>query len=1335
MAFTAREVIMTFRGQNYLSGAIRRIGSDVGGLSRTANLSNQRAMLQARAAQLNYARSTAQAELFSVQNGTRALSLQRARVQLSTTEQRNVAQLHSVESALYANRTKQLQVQERINAAQRAQSAGVPFVGRGMARQQTSVALRIQQQDMERLQQEAAILNERYITQNQVVGQASLRAQQLAARESELVQREAQLQQAILARTRAIDENTLAQMRNDFEASRIAPVQTWEQRAASIEHAGRALQMFGLIGTAAVGAAADSAAKFNSQFTLAATQARPPGASASATANIANNIQRQVMDLMQRFPATASEMADSFYQIFSGTNIQNVKQATDAVRVFNQMAVAGGTNLKTMTDAGISLYNNFGGLHGEFKTLTDAGNAFFAAVRYGRMNAEQFAASLPNVVGIAKSVGLSFNDIAGAMATLTRQTGGKFTSRDATGIARMIEIFARPDFVAGAKKFGVNIKDAAGNMRPLLDIISEFAEKTKGMDRIDLINLFKQISGLGSTSGHGGTAGTIQARRAFQYLITDISNYRNVSELVRTDNNELSKSFEAMSKTPGIQWAIFVNRLKVLVYEIGTQAIPAFIKLGEPVAKAVNWFNGLNDNTKHVIATFLTFASAGLLITGVLSSIGGGLARVVAQFVIMSRMRSLEKLMIEARAAQTLAPAAGVGTSIINPRTGAAFSETEAGIATTAAATAGAEAGFIRAGTALRLGLIGALVVGIPVILKYHDAIERALTGTTGLTGVTKLLGIALAGIGIAQAIKLIDLLITRLALLKTAEEGAAGAGLFAGGFARLGAAVSSIRTVGLVASLRTALPLFARSALGATALRGAFVSLAGAPFLVQAAVGIAGYELSKFIRKIPFWEQGMRSLGGAIYGIFHGGGGQHGALATGAQTINIQSQVDRLRLQGLTQAQVDQRIKTAYPELDPANIDKTVQIAFNRLSLDLSQRPLTFADMASEAAMKAARAPAATTNATTPRATVATLDATKFATMTRQVNQIVEAETKANQTHLAADWLRYYTLLGTFQGKWKNNYLQVFNQLLQQSEDAMKNRGTLSDAAVMNQVKNINALFRTATKHPTLANWENYYKALNNLQTNASDTQMNAAQQFLQTSQDVTKQAKNQQKNLEQISQNYKTMIGTIQSSFQQFQQQNQQNLGTLFQGPVVTGARMQNNLQFGGKVTGRDLLQDLRAQVSKFRQFRRVLSQLSRRGAPAALIQQINQMGPDALDEARALLSLDQQDFRAYTRVFREGQTVVESATKMDMTRQLRQWRSFGKNIARQILLGLKEEGSPTESYFRGLLTSLGISPRVPGPGGKNPQYVQYVYNGGTMDYSTWLRKSKLHYKQRGK
>lgn len=309
---------------------------------------------------------------------------------------------------------------------------------------------------------------------------------------------------------------------------------------------------------------------------------------------------------------------------------------------------------------------------------------------------------------------------------------------------------------------------------------------------------------------------------------------------------------------------------------------------------------------------------------------------------------------------------------------------------------------------------------------------------------------------------------------------------------------------------------------------------------------------------------------------------------------------------------------------------------------------------------------------------------------------------------------------------------------------------GAFTDKDIVAAARNIARLHKIAEKTPNPKNYRAYYAAQAALEKKASKEQLQIAQDLISAYESVdntttkkrTSAAKKRAAALKKINddaaqqaaQNYQTMLGTLSSNFQSFHQQNQSQMGTLFSGPVISGARVQNNLQWGGKVTGGNLLADLRAQVSKFDQFRRVLDQLGKRGAPYELIQQIQQMGPEALDQARLLLKMSSKDFRAYTKVFRRGQRAVDTATRVDMTNQLAHWRSFGQNMAKQILLGLKDEKSPTETYLKGLLESLGVKTTGTNKNtAAQKAYNEYHYHGGTMDYSTWLRKSKYFHKGR--
>jgi TP901 family phage tail tape measure protein len=983
--------------------------------------------------------------------------------------------------------------------------------------------------------------------------------------------------------------------------------------------------MFGLIGTAAMGAAASAAAKFSTQFTLAATQARRPGQGADATARIATNVQRQVMSLMQQFPASAQEMADSFYQIFSGTNIQNVKVATSAVRVFNQMAVAGGTDLKTMTDAGISLYNNFGGLHGEFKNLTQAGNAFFAAVRYGRMNAEQFANSLPNVLAIAKQVGLSFNDIAGAMATLTRQTGGKFTTRDATGIARMIEIFARPDFQAGAKKFGVSIKDdVTGNMRPLLDIIDEFSRKTRGRARIDMLSLFKEVSGLGSATGRGGTQGTIQARRAFAFLINDIDKYRNVSGLVRTDNNELSKSFEAMSKTPGVQWQLFVNRLRVLVYEIGTNAIPAFIALGRPVEHAVKWFNDLDDHTKHLIATITTFAAAGLLIVGVLSSMTGGVARLVTQFILMRRMRGLENMLTEFRATQAMAPPVGGGVGIINPRTGASFSETEAGAAARQSQRQSFMAPMPGRGRAAAVGAAGIGLIALPLLAQQSKGLQNIIDKIGGIsTAELTLLGI-MAGFSFQEQIA---------GFVKLGAAGVASA-------ARTGTAwvASGIRTVATfdaeaiaarVSAISITVAMRGAALAVATAFRAALIAT-GWGALIIAASFAAAYIITHW-DKVKGWFGRFWVYMRAVFA-----GGWQFIIQTGKGAIYLVLQYVTAAVRGILKVAsfipgIGGKAKSALRDIN--NLMDQFKPDYGKATSAFSG--VLDKDAADRAnAAKRAAAEAAARNAETKR----------WGALQNYWKQRMAAQ-QTGQRRNALD-----RLVGISAG----------------ASDQRTIQGWIS--AVINAKKAMDAHPYDLSK--ALA-YEKIQKALNDrfkdqpqLLSAINDVLQTYTSNLDKASSAADKAAKKQQVTFEQV-------LSGLQNMYQQFLTQEQSAMGQLFQGPFM---QHQDKFQWGGKVTAFDENRDIASQIKQFKDFHGLINRIRERGAPPELVAQLTALGPQAIDQIRAMARMSDPEIKKYFTLFRTSQKLIHDQTMADMRQQLADYRKYGRTAALQIIAGFQ-------------------------------------------------------------
>lgn len=1213
MAFTAREVILTFRGQNYLSGALRRVGRDVGSLSRGTNLSNQRAAMQIAMQRTRNSIRLAEAEKASIATGTRRQAIDIARSGLNDRELNHLQQVRRLGEAITLNQKQQLDAEIKASQLARAKPGRrVPGYGT-LTKDELAKARQAQTLAQDRLLEQQITLERQQEVLSQKTATHSARVQQLAAREAELIERNGQLIAQSQALAGQLDRQAIAEQRLARIESEVLPVQQWQDRARAVEHFGRVLQMVGLIATAALGASAHAAANLSTQVTLAATQARPVGASPGVTANIARNVQRQTLQLMRTLPFQGQDFADAFYQIFSGTNIQNVGQATKLIQTFGRAAVAGGTDLKTMVDVGITMHNVF---PKEFKNSTDAANAFFAAVRYGRMNAQQFAQSLPNIVPIAQRVGLSFQDIANAIAALTRQSGGRFTTRDAQGIARMIQTFSRPDFVAGAKKMGVNIKDAAGNMRPLLDIITDFSNKTKGTGGVDALNLFKTISAIGSSSGTGGTQGTIQAQRAFAFLINDIKNYRDVSKLVRSDNNEMVRSFEAMSKAPGVRWTLFINQLKVLAYTIGNAVIPVFIRLAQPIETFAKWFMQLSPQAQKTIATFVAIASVGSLLLGTFLGIAGGLGSMVTQLMIFRRMRSIESMAELA-----------LGAS----RSSGALS----GLAS--------EAGSVSTKMATRLGLVGV----IASLIIFHKQVGDVVNALGGLGNVITIVTGAIAAFSLVRTITGIATLVSE------AQAAERAVSLLRLGVLGLAGLTATVTIYEIIKHRDDTSGSFISNPLGFTK---------NFRDKVDSALNKAQNAVTKY--------SGAHAIG-SILG-YPGGFGHYAETRTPAEIQAEQAH------NAISQAISD---SPRYQHAIRAN-----QQAVNAFNKKLNEQARLVHNV---------RVRQATTEIQRQPNLMASI---------RSLQQLkVVAEQSPNIQVSNRNWNRYYAEL--------NKLLQSKTQV---QKDAIRKLLTQSFLPPAVQGRSINDWIglvekarQAAELHPNQVKAQLAYEKIQDQLNKRYKDQPS----LLAAINDVLS---NYNQNLQQVTNNTKTLgitsqdvLQGIQSMYQNFQQQETGLFGDIFQGPFSQNPLTQNRLQFGGRLSGQDLLRDLHSQIFRFRHFHGQLDSLRRRGAPQELLNQLMAAG-DTTDNMRniaQLQSLNPHQLNEYFRTFNQGQRMIRQATTRDLQNQLKIYRQHGRNIALAIIAGLRDENVNLTNTLSRMIRKMfpGLPTGAVGAGGR--------------------------------
>lgn len=403
-------------------------------------------------------------------------------------------------------------------------------------------------------------------------------------------------------------------------------------------HVGRVAQFGGLIGTAALGATALNYAHFTSETTQAATQMANIASKGFGDVTVkAKTLQKVILDMMKQFPANAKEQADAAYNLFSSIPALNgpggEAKGFALLTAANRAAVAGNTDLATSTSALIKVMNNFGD---EGQSVNQIMNRMFAIVRFGNMHFADFDSMLNQIAPAAKGAGQTLNDLAGVIAESTIHMA---PAQAATGIARLLQIFQRKEFVKGATNLGVNILKPGGNqLLPIMDILDNFIKKYPALQKggLALANLFKEVT---SAAGKGvGTQGTIQAQKLLNILITNYPELQKLQKETTSDNAEFARSYAAMSQTAGVKWSIFMNLIRASVIMIGQTVLPVFAKIGGHIKDMIDWFDKLSPHTRSVIGEFAAWAAIGLLLGGTLLHIGGVIISLAAPVLKLTKL-------------------------------------------------------------------------------------------------------------------------------------------------------------------------------------------------------------------------------------------------------------------------------------------------------------------------------------------------------------------------------------------------------------------------------------------------------------------------------------------------------------------------------------------------------------------------------------------------------------------------------------------------------------------------------------------------------------------------
>lgn len=263
------------------------------------------------------------------------------------------------------------------------------------------------------------------------------------------------------------------------------------------------------------------------------------------------------------------------------------------------LAKAAGIEVSQATNLAVSAMTAFGLSAQDLPSVADTFANFANKTTLG---ADDLAQAIAAVGPVARSAGMDLNEFSGYMATLA-QGGFKNMSDAGTSLKTMLLALQAPSTTAAAalEQLGINVYDAAGNMRPLSDILADLRSKLDGLTEEQRNAALKDIFGSDAIR-----AATILYKESAAAIDENIRAMGLQGEAARVARERM-ESFAGQVQVLRANWEQFTA-------QIGLALLPALTEIVRGVNAAVGALGDMG-NTVQTLRGYL--ATLGVAITGV----------------------------------------------------------------------------------------------------------------------------------------------------------------------------------------------------------------------------------------------------------------------------------------------------------------------------------------------------------------------------------------------------------------------------------------------------------------------------------------------------------------------------------------------------------------------------------------------------------------------------------------------------------------------------------------------------------------------------------------------
>jgi TP901 family phage tail tape measure protein len=354
-----------------------------------------------------------------------------------------------------------------------------------------------------------------------------------------------------------------------------------------------------------------------------------------------DDMRDQLMNLSPMLGGPKS-LSDGLYQVLSAS--VDAGKAIGFLATASKSAQAGATDVATSVDALTTVYNAYGK---EAYNVNQISDIMFQTVKRGKLTYETLAGAIGTVVPIASQVGVSFEEVAGAMATMTRQGIDVNTSTMALRQTLVSVLKPTKDAMQVAEDLGIAFDSASLAQMGFAEWLAHVNEKA-GDNADAMAALFGNVRALMGVFALAGdkieeftSDVTLMEQAVLDGTATQEAfekQLRNADAMLRVLKTILDKMkiaiWEGLAKPFQGAIADTENVTEVLA-ELQRKAIEFGTKLGEAIGKAIKFlvdFRGVILTVAKVLGAFWALKKVNSWATGMSTA----LVNVAGKFKVFS---------------------------------------------------------------------------------------------------------------------------------------------------------------------------------------------------------------------------------------------------------------------------------------------------------------------------------------------------------------------------------------------------------------------------------------------------------------------------------------------------------------------------------------------------------------------------------------------------------------------------------------------------------------------------------------------------------------------------